>query len=83
MASPVRFATIRRELEGAGYKLVRISGSHHIFEKPGKPIVSIPVHDQKVKHFYAGQVQKIIAADEEDRGRQGRDESKGRKPRGE
>jgi predicted RNA binding protein YcfA (HicA-like mRNA interferase family) len=63
MAGPVRFATVRRQLEAAGYRLVRISSSHHIFEKPGKPIVSIPVHNQKVKPFYARQVQKIIAAD--------------------
>jgi predicted RNA binding protein YcfA (HicA-like mRNA interferase family) len=72
MASPVRFATIRKRLEAAGYQLVRISGSHHIFERAGKPIVSIPVHNNKVKPFYARQVEKIVAADraaeDEDRG---------------
>jgi predicted RNA binding protein YcfA (HicA-like mRNA interferase family) len=30
MPSPIRFAVIRKELEAAGYVLVRISGSHHI-----------------------------------------------------
>jgi predicted RNA binding protein YcfA (HicA-like mRNA interferase family) len=68
MASPVRFAKVRRQLEGAGYRLVRISSSHHIFERPGKAIVSIPVHNDKVKPFYARQVQKIIAADKAARG---------------
>jgi predicted RNA binding protein YcfA (HicA-like mRNA interferase family) len=74
MASPVRFATVRKALETAGYRLVRISASHHIFEQQGKPIVSIPVHNQKVKPFYARQVQKIIAADKEGP----REESRGR-----
>jgi predicted RNA binding protein YcfA (HicA-like mRNA interferase family) len=64
MSSPVRFAKVRKQLEKAGYRLVRISSSHHIFEKPGQPIVSIPVHDQKVKPFYARQVEKIIRAAE-------------------
>jgi len=67
MASPVRFAKIRKQLEAAGYRLVRISSSHHIFASAGKPIVSIPVHDQKVKPFYATQVQRIIEADKEAR----------------
>ena len=68
MASPVRFAKVRRLLEAAGYRLVRISSSHHIFERPGKPMVSIPVHNQQVKPFYVSQVQKIIAADKAVRG---------------
>jgi len=64
MAGPVRFAKVRKELEGAGYRLVRISGSHHIFEKPGRPIVSIPVHNNQVKPFYVRQVHRIIADDQ-------------------
>jgi len=66
MASAVRFAKVRRQLEATGYRLVRISSSHHIFERPGRPIVSIPVHDNKVKPFYVRQVQKIIEADKEE-----------------
>ena len=62
MASPVRFAIIRQQLEAAGWQLVRISGSHHIFDRPGGPLVSIPVHNNQVKPFYAKQVQRIIAA---------------------
>jgi predicted RNA binding protein YcfA (HicA-like mRNA interferase family) len=69
MSSPIRFAKIRKQLEAAGYRLVRISSSHHIFERPGRPIVSIPLHNQKVKPFYARQVEKIIAADESAEGR--------------
>jgi predicted RNA binding protein YcfA (HicA-like mRNA interferase family) len=63
MASPVRFAIVRKQLEAAGWALVRISGAHHIFDRPGGPLVSIPVHNNQVKPFYARQVEKIIAAD--------------------
>jgi predicted RNA binding protein YcfA (HicA-like mRNA interferase family) len=62
MPSPVRFAEIRKRLERAGYRLVRVSGSHHIFDRPGGPLVSVPVHNQQVKAFYAREVDKIIEA---------------------
>ena len=53
MASPVRFAVVRAVLEAKGYVLTRISGSHHIFTKPGQPlVVSVPVHRGMVKHAY-------------------------------
>jgi predicted RNA binding protein YcfA (HicA-like mRNA interferase family) len=31
-------------LEGLGWTLDRISGSHHIYRRPGMPAVSVPVH---------------------------------------
>ena len=63
MPSPIRFAEIRKQLEAAGYRLVRISGSHHIFDRPGGPLVSIPVHNGMVKPGYGRRIQKIIEAD--------------------
>ena len=33
-----------RALEKAGWVLDRVSGSHHIYVKVGRPAVSIPVH---------------------------------------
>lgn len=63
MASAVRFAEVRKLLERAGYRLVRVSGSHHVFTKAGRAPVSIPVHRQRVKSFYVRQVEKIIAED--------------------
>ena len=66
MPSPVPFGEIRRKLESAGFRLVRISSSHHIFEKLGCPnIVSMPVHGGKVKPVYGRKVQKIIEAQEQ------------------
>jgi len=63
MASEVRFAVVRRQLERAGYRLARIAGSHHLFEKPGRTLLSIPVHRGKVKPFHVRQVERIIEAE--------------------
>lgn len=60
MPSEKRFAQVLGMLEDAGYELVRISGSHHIFEKPGFDLVSIPVHNCKVKQVYVREVEKIV-----------------------
>lgn len=66
MPSPIPFREIRKRLEGAGYRLVRISSSHHIFEKPGQAnIVSIPVHRGEVKPVYGRKVDKIIEAEKQ------------------
>jgi predicted RNA binding protein YcfA (HicA-like mRNA interferase family) len=59
MPSEVRFSEVQKMLERAGYRLVRISGSHHCFAKPGESLVSIPVHQGKVKTHYVRQVKKI------------------------
>ena len=33
-----------KALERAGWELDRISGSHHIYKRPGMPMASVPVH---------------------------------------
>jgi predicted RNA binding protein YcfA (HicA-like mRNA interferase family) len=58
MPSPVRFAEVRKLLESKGYRLDRISGSHHIFVKAGVPHVNLPVHRNMVKHAYYREAQK-------------------------
>jgi predicted RNA binding protein YcfA (HicA-like mRNA interferase family) len=52
MPADVRFAELRRVLSQKNYVLHRVSGSHHIFAKPGVPHLSIPVHKNKVKYVY-------------------------------
>ena len=59
MPNEMRFSEVKRMMEGAGYRLVRISGSHHYFTKPGEQPFSIPVHQGKVKPYYVRQVEKI------------------------
>jgi predicted RNA binding protein YcfA (HicA-like mRNA interferase family) len=63
MASEERFSEVRRLLESHGWLLVRISGSHHIFTKPGRTPISIPVHKNKVKPVYVAKVRKVIEND--------------------
>lgn len=66
MPSESRFRDVEKLLNGAGYALARINGSHHIFTKPDRQPVSIPVHRGKVKPFYVRQIQKLI---DEERGK--------------
>lgn len=61
MASDVRFAVVRSLLESRGWMLVRIRGSHHVFEKPASPLIVVPVHRGKVKHGYLRRIEKIIS----------------------
>jgi predicted RNA binding protein YcfA (HicA-like mRNA interferase family) len=44
MPSDQRFAVVRKMLESKGYRLDRISGSHHVFSKSGQQNVVIVVH---------------------------------------
>ncbi len=59
MASEKHFSEVKKMMERVGYRLVRISGSHHYFTKPGEPPFSIPVHHGKVKPYYVCQVEKV------------------------
>ncbi len=63
MYNEKQFVKIKKMLERAGYRLVRISGSHHYFTKPGEQPFSIPVHNGKVKPYYVRQVEKVCKSD--------------------
>jgi len=63
MAGEKRFSEVRKILEQAGWTLARVRGSHHCFTKPGKTLLSIPVHQGKVKPYYVRQVEKIRQVD--------------------
>lgn len=63
MSSEIRFAEIRKMLERQGWRMVRITGSHHIFEKPDFSIISVPVHHGKVMPKYVHKVEKILKSD--------------------
>lgn len=46
---PVTGPEMCRLIETNGWSLRRISGSHHIFSKPGeRKVISIPVHGSRV-----------------------------------
>jgi predicted RNA binding protein YcfA (HicA-like mRNA interferase family) len=59
MSAEKRFSEVRRQLESAGWVLARISGSHHVFTKPGQSPISIPVHGNKVKPVYVRKIKHI------------------------
>jgi predicted RNA binding protein YcfA (HicA-like mRNA interferase family) len=60
MASEERFAVVRKLLEDHGWCLTRIGSSHHIFEKAGQSLISVPVHHGRVKPAYVRKIRKII-----------------------
>lgn len=61
MPSEVRFAVVRKMLRERGYELVRSRGSHFIFDRPGGPLVVVPVHRDKVKYDYVRKIEKLQA----------------------
>jgi predicted RNA binding protein YcfA (HicA-like mRNA interferase family) len=60
MARDTRFAELQRILAAAGYRLVRIRGSHHMFNRAAGPRIVVPVHRGKVNDCYVRQIKKII-----------------------
>ena len=63
MPSDVRFSEIRKLVEKHGWRLVRINGSHHIFQLPDGQIFVVPVHKNKVKHVYLREIEKLLKED--------------------
>ncbi len=47
----LRPKAVMRALERAGFRLVRITGSHHIYEHPARPdrVVPVPLHNRDLK----------------------------------
>jgi len=58
------FEDLRTLLRYAGFRLDRVTGSHHIFKKSGITFV-IPVHANRVKSVY---VKRVIALIEQAKG---------------
>ena len=61
MPGEARFSEVKKMLEAKGYRLTRITGSHHVFTKAGARAVPIPVHKGKVKPAYVRLIQKLEA----------------------
>jgi predicted RNA binding protein YcfA (HicA-like mRNA interferase family) len=55
----VTFDEIRTLLLREGFKLDRVTGSHHIFKKSGTIFV-IPVHANRVKSVYVKRVIQLV-----------------------
>ncbi|NLX21282.1 MAG: type II toxin-antitoxin system HicA family toxin [Phycisphaerae bacterium] len=58
MAGGVPFAVLRGLLERHGWTLCRVRGLNHVFRKPGRPILVVPVHGGEVKAAYARKIEK-------------------------
>ena len=59
----IRFAEMRALVEAFGFRLARVSGSHHIFEHPGIPeLVNIQNAKGKAKPYQIRQFLQIVEA---------------------
>jgi predicted RNA binding protein YcfA (HicA-like mRNA interferase family) len=63
MASEIRFAEVQRLVRRHSWVLIRIRGSHHVFQKPDGSIYAIPVHHGKIKAFYVRDIKKQLGED--------------------
>jgi predicted RNA binding protein YcfA (HicA-like mRNA interferase family) len=64
MPSDVRFAQVLRLFESRSWTLVRIRGSHHVFQSPTGLIYVVPVHKNKEKYVYVREIKKLLEEDD-------------------
>lgn len=55
-AMPKRWVDVKKTLQNADWKLDRISGSHHIFTKPGVRCIPVAIHGGTISPQYAARV---------------------------
>jgi predicted RNA binding protein YcfA (HicA-like mRNA interferase family) len=53
------FSDIRTLLSQEGFELDRVTGSHHVFKRPGVTFV-VPVHSNRVKSVYVKRLIELI-----------------------
>lgn len=58
----MKIREIQNILEHFGYRLARISGSHHIFTKESCDTITVPAHHQKVKKHYLTDIKERLAS---------------------
>ena len=54
------FGAIHTILNNFGYKLDRINGSHHVYEKENAEPIVIPVHKNMIKKIYVKKITKHL-----------------------
>jgi predicted RNA binding protein YcfA (HicA-like mRNA interferase family) len=59
VASPVRFAVVKKMLEARGFFLHHTSGSHFVFKSAAGRRFVVPVHQNQVKGAYVKQIEKL------------------------
>lgn len=66
LSKDVRFAELRKILEGYGYegKKPRSGSSHWTFRKQGKPPITIP-ENEPIKYVYIKLIKEVVESEEE------------------
>lgn len=64
VSNDISFDEISKYLNHYGFYLVRVNGSHHIFNNKDGIQLTIPVHSGKIKQYYVTLVVKIVKGGE-------------------
>ncbi len=56
----VRFTDLEQILIHSGYARIRQKGSHVHFRKQDAPLITIPIHKNKVKSVYTKEIIKLL-----------------------
>ena len=59
----VRFDDLREMLEAYGWRVVRVSGSHHVFQRSGDTF-SVPFHRPHVRATYVRQAMALTEGED-------------------
>ena len=60
-SSNIRFSDVQALIEAFGFRLVRVSGSHHIFERPNvRELVNIQERNGQAKPYQIRQFLQIV-----------------------
>jgi predicted RNA binding protein YcfA (HicA-like mRNA interferase family) len=62
----MRFSEIELLLQDVGYELKKSKGSHRRFEMPGRPMIVVPVSDQRVTRVYLADLIRLLGLEERD-----------------
>ena len=56
----VTYAELAAVLQQQGWKLDRVTGSHHIFRSPKGQMLSLPRHGKELKPVYVKEARKLL-----------------------
>jgi len=56
----IKIHEIKTILEGIGYILIRVNGSHHVFKNDLKKSMVLPVHDNRIGTVYLRSIILIL-----------------------
>jgi len=60
----MRFDEVETVLESFGYELKGSKGSHRRFERPGRPMIVVPVSARRVSRYYLADLVRLLGLED-------------------